>query len=229
MSLEALPGQTIALVGPTGAGKTSIISLLTRLYDISEGSIPIDGIDIRDVTQRSLRSQFGIVLQDPFLFSGTIADNIRFGRPSATPEEVEDAARLVGVHDFVARLPQKYETPVMERGQNFSQGQRQLLSFARAVLAQPRILVLDEATSSVDTRTERIIQEALARMLKGRTSFVVAHRLSTIESADQVLVIDGGVIAERGTHRELLARRGIYYQLHQRQTGATEPEGVAAS
>ena len=229
VSLEALPGQTVALVGPTGAGKTSIISLLTRLYDVTDGRILIDGIDIRDVTQASLRSQFGVVLQEPFLFSGTIAENIRFGRPSATQEEVEEAARLVGVHEFVSRLPQGYETAVMERGQNFSQGQRQLLSFARAVLARPRILILDEATSSVDTRTERIIQDALAWMLKGRTSFVVAHRLSTIESADQVLVIDGGVIAERGTHHELLARRGIYYQLHQRQVGTREPDGVAAS
>ncbi len=226
--LEAQPGQTIALVGPTGAGKTSIVSLLARFYDVSTGRILIDGIDVRDVTQASLRSQFGVVLQDPFLFSGTVEDNIRFGRPGATREEVEEAARLVGIHDFITRLPQGYATPVMERGQNFSQGQRQLLSFARAVLARPRILILDEATSSVDTRTERLIQQALTVLLKGRTSFVIAHRLSTIESADQVLVIDGGRIVERGTHHELLAQRGLYYHLHSLQVGRlAEEDGIS--
>jgi ATP-binding cassette, subfamily B, multidrug efflux pump len=226
INLEALPGQTVALVGPTGAGKTSIASLLTRFYDVSGGRITVDGIDVRDVTQRSLRAQFGIVLQDPFLFSGTIADNIRFGRPDATEAEVEEAARIVGVHDFVAALPKGYETPVMERGQNFSQGQRQLLSFARAVLARPRILILDEATSSVDTRTERLIQRALVELLRGRTSFVIAHRLSTIESADQVLVIDGGRIVQRGTHQELLAQEGLYAHLHQLQRGDAAPQPV---
>jgi len=225
--LEAQPGQTIALVGPTGAGKTSIISLLTRFYDVSDGRITIDGIDVRDVTQASLRSQLGIVLQDPFLFSGTVGDNIRLGRPSATQEEVEEAAQLVGIHDFIARLPQGYETPVMERGQNFSQGQRQLLSFARAIIARPRILILDEATSSVDTRTERLIQQALVHLLRGRTSFVIAHRLSTIENADQVLVIDGGRIVERGTHLELLAQRGLYYHLHSLQVGRLAEEAAA--
>jgi len=219
ISLEALPGQTVALVGPTGAGKTSIVSLLTRFYDVAGGHIAIDGHDLRDVTQRSLRAQFGIVLQDPFLFSGTIAENIRFGRPDATQEEVEAAAKVVGIHDFVSSLPTGYATPVMERGQNFSQGQRQLLSFARAVLARPRILILDEATSSVDTRTERLIQRALVELLRGRTSFVIAHRLSTIESADQVLVVDGGRIVQRGTHRELLAQEGLYAHLHQIQHG----------
>ena len=226
ISLDAAPGETIALVGPTGAGKTSIISLLARFYDADEGRITVDGHDLRDVTQRSLRSQLGVVLQDPFLFSGTIADNIRVGRPNATLEEVEAAARLIGVHDFIAALPQGYQTPVMERGQNFSQGQRQLLSFARAVIAEPRILILDEATSSVDTRTERAIQRALAQLLKGRTSFVVAHRLSTIESADQVLVIDDGRIIERGTHRELLAVGGLYARLHRLQAEASGLGGV---
>ena len=226
ISLEALPGQTVALVGPTGAGKTSIASLLTRFYDVSGGRITIDGHDLRDVTQRSLRAQFGIVLQDPFLFSGTIADNIRMGRPDATQEEVEEAARVVGIHDFVSALPRGYDTLVMERGQNFSQGQRQLLSFARAVLARPRILILDEATSSVDTRTERLIQRALVELLRGRTSFVIAHRLSTIENADQVLVIDGGRIVQRGTHRELLAQEGLYAHLHQLQHGDTTAQPV---
>ena len=221
VSLDAAPGQTVALVGPTGAGKTSIISLLARFYDVDDGRITVDGHDLRDVTQRSLRSQLGVVLQDPFLFSGSIADNIRMGRPSATPGEVEAAAQLVGIHDFIAALPESYDTPVMERGQNFSQGQRQLLSFARAVVANPRILILDEATSSVDTRTERLIQSALSRLLRGRTSFVVAHRLSTIESADQVLVIDGGRVVERGTHRELLAADGIYARLHSLQEHAS--------
>jgi ABC-type multidrug transport system fused ATPase/permease subunit len=225
--LEAQPGQTIALVGPTGAGKTSIISLLTRFYDVTDGRILVDGVDVREVTQASLRSQLGIVLQDPFLFSGTIGDNIRFGRPDATQAEVEEAARLVGIHDFVCRLGRGYDTPVMERGQNFSQGQRQLLSFARAVLANPRILILDEATSSVDTRTERLIQAALVHLLRGRTSFVIAHRLSTIESADEVLVIDGGRIVERGTHLELLGLKGLYYHLHSLQTGMAEEAAVS--
>jgi ATP-binding cassette, subfamily B, multidrug efflux pump len=228
ISLEALPGQTIALVGPTGAGKTSIVSLLTRFYDVTGGRITIDGHDLRDVSQRSLRSQFGIVLQDPFLFSGTIADNIRFGRPDAKQAEIEDAARVVGVHDFVASLPKGYDTAVMERGQNFSQGQRQLLSFARAVLARPRILILDEATSSIDSRTERLIQRALMLLLRGRTSFVIAHRLSTIENADLVLVVDGGRIVQRGTHRELLGQEGLYAHLHQIQHGDVALAEVAA-
>lgn len=226
--LEALPGQTVALVGPTGAGKTSMVSLLARFYDVAAGRITIDGVDIRDITQASLRSQLGIVLQDPFLFSGTVGENIRFGRPNATQEEVEEAASLVGIHDFIVRLPQGYDTPVMERGQNFSQGQRQLLSFARAILARPRILILDEATASVDTRTERLIQRALRILLRNQTSFVIAHRLSTIENADQVLVIDGGRIVERGTHLELLAQRGLYYHLHSIQVGRREVEQVAS-
>jgi ATP-binding cassette subfamily B multidrug efflux pump len=217
VTLEALPGQTIALVGPTGAGKSSIVNLLMRFYDVWDGAVRIDGIDVRQVTQSSLRRQMGIVLQDTFLFSGTIADNIRYGRLDATDEEVEAAARLVNAHEFISRLPNGYQTRVLERGNNFSQGQRQLIAFARAVLANPRILILDEATSSVDTRTEALIQEALSRLLKGRTSFVIAHRLSTIRNADQVLMILDGRIVERGTHEELLARHGAYYKLYSQQ------------
>ncbi len=217
ITLEALPGQTIALVGPTGAGKSSIVNLLMRFYDVWDGAVRIDGIDVRQVTQSSLRRQMGIVLQDTFLFSGTVADNIRYGRLDATDEEVEAAARLVNAHEFISRLPNGYQTRVLERGNNFSQGQRQLIAFARAVLADPRILILDEATSSVDTRTEVLIQEALGRLLKGRTSFVIAHRLSTIRNADQVLMIMDGRIVERGTHEELLARRGAYYVLYSQQ------------
>ncbi|MCS7220394.1 MAG: ABC transporter ATP-binding protein [Anaerolineae bacterium] len=217
VTLEALPGQTIALVGPTGAGKSSIVNLLMRFYDVWDGAVRIDGIDVRQVTQSSLRRQMGIVLQDTFLFSGTVADNIRYGRLDATDEEVEAAARLVNAHEFISRLPDGYQTRVLERGNNFSQGQRQLIAFARAVLADPRILILDEATSSVDTRTEALIQEALGRLLKGRTSFVIAHRLSTIRNADQVLMIVDGRIVERGTHEELLAHRGAYYALYSQQ------------
>lgn len=208
------PGQTIALVGPTGAGKTSIASLLARFYDVRGGGIVIDGTDVRDATMASLRRQMGLVPQDPFLFTGTIADNIRFGRLEASDDEVVEAARLANAHDFISRLPDGYQTHVYERGQNYSQGQRQLIAFARAILANPRILILDEATSSVDTRTEVLIQEALRRLLKGRTSFVIAHRLSTIRNANVILVIDHGEIVQRGTHRELLAHEGLYRDLY---------------
>ncbi len=224
VSLEALPGQTVALVGPTGAGKTSIANLLMRFYDVWDGAVRIDGIDVRQARQASLRRQMGIVLQDTFLFSGTVADNIRYGRLEATDAEVEAAARLVNAHDFIARLPDGYQTQVQERGANFSQGQRQLIAFARAVLADPRILILDEATASVDTRTEVLIQQALSRLLRGRTSFVIAHRLSTIRNADQVLMIQDGRIVERGTHDELLAKRGAYFALYSKQFAEeTEP------
>lgn len=215
--LEAKPGQTIALVGPTGAGKTTIVNLLSRFYDVDSGRITIDGIDIRDVTQDSLRRQLGIVLQEPFLFSGTIMENIRYGRLDATDEEVIEAARLANADQFIRRLPDGYQTDISERGSNLSEGQRQLIAIARTILANPRILILDEATSSVDTRTEIHLQEALLKLMKGRTSFVIAHRLSTIRHADLVLVVHEGQIIERGTHEELLQKRGFYSQLYMSQ------------
>jgi ATP-binding cassette subfamily B protein len=217
VSFAAEPGQTIAIVGPTGAGKTTIINLIPRFYDVTGGAVRIDGSDVRDVTTLSLREQIGIVLQDTFLFSTTVMENIRFGRPTASDEEVVDAARLAHADTFIERLPDKYQTTLGERGSGLSLGQRQLLAIARAALADPRILILDEATSSVDTRTERLIQRALERLLEGRTSFVIAHRLSTIRNADLVLVINEGQIVERGTHDELLAHRGVYHGLYMSQ------------
>jgi ATP-binding cassette subfamily B protein len=217
VSFIAEPGQTIAIVGPTGAGKTTIINLLPRFYDVSGGAVLVDGLDVRYVTAQSLRSQIGIVLQDTFLFSTTVMENIRFGRPDATDDEVMAAARLAHADSFIERLPDGYQTVLGERGSGLSQGQRQLLSIARAALANPRILILDEATSSVDTRTERLIQQALEQLMTGRTSFVIAHRLSTIRNADQVLVLDQGRIVERGRHDELLIRQGFYYNLYMSQ------------
>ncbi len=217
VNLSANPGETIALVGPTGAGKTTIINLLSRFYDVNTGSISIDGRDIRNVQQASIRQQLGIVLQDTFLFSATVMENIRYGRLAASDEDVYSAARLSNADWFIRRLPKGYQTQVSEQGHNFSQGQRQLLAIARAILVDPRILILDEATSSVDTRTEMLIQDALLQLMEGRTAFVIAHRLSTIRSADQVLVIDGGQVIERGTHESLLAQKGFYYNLYMSQ------------
>ncbi|MDE2815894.1 MAG: ABC transporter ATP-binding protein [Chloroflexota bacterium] len=217
ISLDAQPGELIAIVGHTGAGKTSIINVLCRFYDIRSGKVTIDGHSIGGVTIDSLREQIGLVLQEPFLFSGTVKENIRYGRLDATDEEIVAAAKAVRLHDFVEAQPFRYETLVGERGTQLSIGQRQLLSFARALLADPRILVLDEATSSVDTETEQQIQEALALLMRGRTSFVIAHRLSTIQNADQVIVMDRGKIIEQGTHEELLRQRGDYFQLYTMQ------------
>jgi ATP-binding cassette subfamily B multidrug efflux pump len=217
VSFRAEPGQTIALVGPTGAGKTTIVNLLTRFYDIDSGCIAVDGKDIRQLKKADLRRQLGIVLQDTFLFSDTVMETIRYGRLEATDEEVVAAAELANADHFVRRLPQGYQTELSERGSNLSQGQRQLLAIARAILADPGILILDEATSSVDTRTERHIQEAMLRLMEGRTSFVIAHRLSTIREADCILVIRDGQIVERGTHHALLAERGFYHQLYMSQ------------
>jgi len=237
VSLEARPGDAIALVGPTGAGKSTIASLIGRNYDVTGGRVLVDGFDVRDVELVTLRRQIGIVLQETFLFSGTVRENIRYGRLDATDAEIEEAAKVVNAHRFIERLPLGYDTPITERGQNLSLGQRQLISFARALLADPRILILDEATSSVDAYTEVLIQEGLTRLLQGRTSFVIAHRLSTVRNANQVLVVDHGEIVERGTHQELLAQEGVYYNLYttqlrrreDRQQEALREVGPAAS
>ena len=217
INFTADPGKTIAIVGPTGAGKTTMINLIPRFLDVNDGVVLIDDIDVRTVTQKSLREQIGLVLQDTFLFSTTIMENIRFGRPDATDEEVQAAAQLAHADTFIERLPDGYQTVLGERGSGLSQGQRQLIAIARAALAHPKILILDEATSSVDTRTERLIQQALEGLLQGRTSFVIAHRLSTIRNADLVLVLDQGNIVECGKHDELLAQKGFYYDLYMSQ------------
>lgn len=220
INLDVDAGQTVALVGETGAGKTTIVKLLTRFHDPTSGCVRVDGVDLRTVTQSSLRRQMGMVLQDPFLFNGSVQENILFGRLDATDEDVIAAAKAVGAHDFIMRLKNGYETSVEEGGATLSVGQRQLISFARALLANPRILILDEATSSVDTQTENIIQKALATLLRGRTSFVIAHRLSTITNADKIVVIHDGKIIEQGRHTELLAKQGMYYELY--KTGFQE-------
>ena len=231
VSFEAAPGSSTALVGPTGAGKTTIVNLLTRFYDPTEGTIRIDGRDIREYTRDSLRRCFGIVLQDTYLFSGTIRDNIKYGKPDATDEEVREAAMLANARDFIERLPDGYDTVLTENGGNLSEGQRQLIAIARVVLAKPAILVLDEATSSIDTRTELHIQSALLELLKERTSFVIAHRLNTIRGADEIMVIDRGRIVEKGNHEELLARQGLYRRMirHQMENREEPVSGEAGA
>jgi ATP-binding cassette subfamily B protein len=217
INLDVRPGMSVALVGHTGSGKSTIVNLLCRFYDPLQGRVTIDGVDLRDISLESLRSQIGIVLQDTFIFSGTIRENIRFGRPDATDAEIEAAARAVRAHDFIVQLPDGYETEVQERGSALSMGQRQLISFARALLADPRILILDEATASIDTETELRIQEALGTLLAGRTSFIVAHRLSTIRHADRIIVLDHGEIMEEGNHEQLMRNSGHYRHLVEAQ------------
>lgn len=217
VSFKVNAGETIALVGPTGAGKTTIVNLISRFYDPSKGAVLIDGKDIKHVELESLRSQMGIMLQDTFLFSATIKENIRYGKLDATDEEIIAAAKAVNAHEFIMKMEKGYDTEVNERGSRLSVGQRQLISFARALLANPRILILDEATSNIDTQTERLVQKGIKRLLSGRTSFVIAHRLSTIRDADRIMVVDGGRIVETGTHDELMNLRGLYYDLYMSQ------------
>lgn len=220
VNFKAKPGMTIALVGPTGAGKTTIVNLLTRFYDVTSGKILIDGIDIRDYSRTSLRQNFGMVLQDTYLFAGTIKENIKYGRLGASDEDVIASAKMANSHTFIKRLPKGYDTILVEGGSNISQGQRQLLAITRAVLANPSILILDEATSSIDTRTESRIQKALLKLMHGRTSFVIAHRLSTIREADIIIVVDNGQVKEMGSHEELVEERGFYYEMLESQVGA---------
>ena len=218
ISLYAKPGQKIAFVGSTGAGKTTIINLINRFYDISGGSITYDGIDVREIKKESLRRSLGIVLQDTHLFTGTIADNIRFGKLDATDEEVRQAAVLANADSFIRRMPEGYDTWITGDGQRLSQGQRQLLAIARAAIADPPVLILDEATSSIDTRTERLIEKGMDHLMEGRTVFVIAHRLSTVRNSNAIMVLDHGHIIERGDHEELLAQKGVYYQLYHGMT-----------
>ncbi len=217
VSFRIKPGETIALVGPTGAGKSTIVNLISRFYDVQGGTVRIDGHDVKDVSIESLRKQMGIMTQDNFLFSGTIRDNIRYGKLDATDEEIVQAAKAVKAHDFIMKLEKGYDTQLSERGGGLSIGQRQLLAFARTMVSDPKILILDEATSSIDTKTELLVQEGIEQMLKGRTSFVIAHRLSTIQKADRIFVVDDGRIVEEGDAEELLAKKGIYYQLYMAQ------------
>jgi ATP-binding cassette subfamily B protein len=217
VSFDGHPGESIAIVGPTGAGKTTIVNLLSRFYNIEEGQVLIDGQDIMKVTLRSLRSQMGIMLQDSFLFTGTIADNIRYGKLDASDEEIHAAAELIGAHHFIEKMPQGYNTHITERGGGISQGERQLLAFARTLISNPRILILDEATSSIDTGTEQLVQQGIQTLMKGRTSFIIAHRLSTIRNCTRIMFISDGQIVECGSHAELMALKGRYYELYQAQ------------
>ncbi len=217
VSFLVKPGETIALVGPTGAGKTTIVNLISRFYDIQKGTIWIDGYDLKEVSIHSLRKQMGVMTQDNFIFHGTVRDNILYGKLDATEEEVIAAAKAVGAHDFIMKMEKGYDTELQERGAGISIGQRQLIAFARTMVSMPKILILDEATSSIDTHTERMVQEGIAALLKGRTSFVIAHRLSTIQNADRIFVIDDGGILESGTPAELMAKRGAYYRLYMAQ------------
>jgi ABC-type multidrug transport system fused ATPase/permease subunit len=219
INVEARPGSKIALVGPTGAGKTTLISLIPRFYDPSRGRVEIDGVDVRKLTLKSLRAHVGLVQQEPILFSDTISNNIRYGRLEATSEEIVAAARAANAHDFIMGLPNQYETVIGERGAKLSGGERQRISVARAFLKDAPILILDEPTSSIDSRTESVILDALDRLMEGRTTFMVAHRLSTIRNADQILVLNHGRIVESGTHDELLERQGLYRQLYEMQAG----------
>ena len=220
LNIDVRAGQTVAIVGPTGAGKTTLVNLMLRFYEVDGGTISIDGVDIKNIQRGALRNIFGMVLQDTWLFNGTIRDNIAYGREGATMKKIVQAARAAHADHFIRTLPQGYDTILKEEASNISYGQRQLLTIARALLADPPILILDEATSNVDTRTEILIQSAMARLMKGRTTFVIAHRLSTIRNADVILVMNRGVIVEQGTHEELLAREGFYADLYRSQFSA---------
>jgi ABC-type multidrug transport system fused ATPase/permease subunit len=223
IDLTVKPGETVAIVGQTGSGKSSLVSLIGRFYEVERGKVSIDGYNVQSVTQQSLRQQIGIVPQTPMLFSGTIEENIRYGKLEANRKEIIEVAKMVGAHSFISRLEHGYETEAGQRGGNLSAGQRQLICMARAILADPRILILDEATSNVDTNTERIMQRALRHLTKGRTCLIIAHRLSTVTGADHIVVLDRGNIIEAGTHRELLAKRNLYYRMYRNLVSPEEP------